>query len=301
MKAKTPKVRSAEPRGFKSWFFTWNNPPDEDGTKLVHLANTTGASRYAFQLEKGENGVIHYQGAMEWKSQMRMSTIKRITDETIHLERCMDPTMVYGTKEETRIAGPWTRNWAPPRKPYDILALPTTIWKPWQLSLKTILEEEPDDRTVVWIYEPTGGVGKSAFAKHYCIGGNTINVMGSAHHIKAAIAAALDPDEPKMADLRNIFYDVPRSELVDETALEQIKNGCFFSAKYKSGMVIMPNVHLIVFANFAPTTSKLSLDRWRIYEINSALELKMASGTMVPHWRSQPLPQPPTGEIISPM
>nr|CCP29667.1 truncated Rep protein [Cotton leaf curl Multan alphasatellite] len=37
--------------------------------------------------------------------------------------------------------------------------------KSWQSRLKTLLERDPDDRTIFWVYGPDGGEGKSTFAR----------------------------------------------------------------------------------------------------------------------------------------
>jgi hypothetical protein len=67
----------------------------------------------------------------------------------------------------------------------------------------------------------------------------------------------------------SVIIDIPRSRLdyVSYTAIEEIKNGCFFSTKYESDMVVFNSPHIICFANAYPETSQMSADRWKIYEI----------------------------------
>jgi len=255
-----PKVKAAaEPRGYKEWFLTWNNPPDADGSALLRLCKDTDAKGWAFQLEEGDSKTPHYQGAIEWRNQMRMSTIVKRC-KGIHVERALEHHTPYGTKEEGRLAGPWIKCWDQPRAVYDVLK--TAEWKPWQIELKKTLDQEPDDRHILWYWEETGGAGKSAFAKHYCLEGNALCATGKANNVKAAIAKWFENDT---GDLRYVFYCVPRAASLEDTmdyaALEQIKDGCFFSGKYESGQVLFPNVHLVVFANFEPSTGMLSGDR----------------------------------------
>ena len=45
-------------------------------------------------------------------------------------------------------------------------------------------------------------------------------------------------------------------------AIEGIKDGCFFSAKYEAGMCVYNPPHVMVFANKAPELTMLSSDRW---------------------------------------
>jgi len=46
--------------------------------------------------------------------------------------------------------------------------------------------------------------------------------------------------------------------------MEEIKNGIFFSNKYKGKMCLFNVPHMICFANFGPEKEKLSNDRWVI-------------------------------------
>lgn len=66
-----------------------------------------------------------------------------------------------------------------------------------------------------------------------------------------------------------IIYDIPRTQLdyVNYDALEKLKNGMAMSGKYEGGIILMPNPHVVVFANRPPDESKLSSDRWVIHEI----------------------------------
>lgn len=47
-------------------------------------------------------------------------------------------------------------------------------------------------------------------------------------------------------------------------SVESIKDGLVFSGKYEGGSKLFPRPHVIVFANWNPDLSKLSLDRWDI-------------------------------------
>jgi len=51
-------------------------------------------------------------------------------------------------------------------------------------------------------------------------------------------------------------------------AVEQIKNGCVFNAKYDSGMKFFPVPHVFVFTNSLPDSNKLSADRLVITELS---------------------------------
>nr|QED45319.1 Rep [Milk vetch dwarf C2 alphasatellite] len=127
--------------------------------------------------------------------------------------------------------------------------------RPWQIELHRALMEEPDDRTVFWVYGAHGGEGKSTFAKElikygwfYTAGGKTQDIL---------YMYAQDPE-------RNIAFDVPRcsSDMMNYQAMEMMKNRVFASTKYRPiDLCIRKKVHLIVFANVAPDPTKISEDR----------------------------------------
>lgn len=67
-----------------------------------------------------------------------------------------------------------------------------------------------------------------------------------------------------------MLFGIPRTctaEYVSYSALEELKDGIFFSGKYESSMVMTNNLHIFVFANFEPDRSKLSKDRWEIHYV----------------------------------
>lgn len=151
--------------------------------------------------------------------------------------------------------------------------------KDWQLELDEILKQEPDPRKVYWFWEESGGAGKSTYAKHICMTRNALLISGKGADIKFGLIEHIN----KHKEIDIVIYDIPRSieEYVSYTALEEIKNGCFFSGKYESGMCIYNEPHVIVFANFEPKLDKLSKDRWVVKSIN-----RPASNDTVPTGRS---------------
>jgi len=66
-----------------------------------------------------------------------------------------------------------------------------------------------------------------------------------------------------------VIIDIPRTSesFVSYGGIEKIKDGCFFSGKYESGMVLYDNPHVICFANFPPVSETMSADRWHIVKI----------------------------------
>lgn len=56
-------------------------------------------------------------------------------------------------------------------------------------------------------------------------------------------------------------------------ALEILKDGFITCTKYTGGDCWIPKLHVIVFANFKPNLTSLSMDRWNIMEIREDKEL----------------------------
>lgn len=141
---------------------------------------------------------------------------------------------------------------------------------PWQLELLEILQKKPDKRTIVWLFCDEGGSGKTTFIKHF---------LTCYPQIEAIVSGGKAADvQNQVADLREnkgvfpkvIFYNIPRSFKADYLcwhAIESLKDMCFYSGKYKGGMIVGPCPHLVIFANERPDETKLSMDRWKMGKI----------------------------------
>lgn len=244
------------------WFFTWNNPDETCGRKLLDFGKVSAIKRMVWQEEVGESGTRHYQGVIEFKSRTRFEQVKRMLSDTVHLEpsRSWEAAYKYCTKDETRTAGPWAIGCdLPIRSRIEEL-------RPWQKQLSETLATEADDRKIQWWYDEEGATGKTAFTKWWFLkhAEQTIVLSGKTGDCKYAVASM----ERKP---RWIFYTLTRSQegFVSYQALEELKDGIFFNTKYESKMVVMEPPHVVVFANFPPDQSKLSADRWQIVNIHT--------------------------------
>jgi hypothetical protein len=132
---------------------------------------------------------------------------------------------------------------------YPKVTVPNFELRPWQVTLKNLLEEPADRRKIIFVVDETGNSGKSWFAHHYTsLIGETAQVMLPGR--KADMAYALKPN------LKILFLDAPRS-----------KNGYVFSTKYESRIKSYEPMHVVVNMNEPPDTSKLSMDRFKIINI----------------------------------
>ncbi len=90
--------------------YTLNNPTEEEERLLNSWFDDGIATYHAFQRERGEEGTEHLQGYVRFKTNRRLVSVRKLLDRG-HWEvargshgQCVE----YVTKEESRVAGPWT-------------------------------------------------------------------------------------------------------------------------------------------------------------------------------------------------
>lgn len=259
---KTPVARSkSQISPSKNWVFTFNNYTKEHISSIVPLFNEK-CNKYIFQEERGEQGTPHLQGYCSFKTKLRPLSLG--LPSSIHWEKRKGTeveAIEYCRKTETRVGEVYTNIRFP--KPIKII---THLYK-YQEKLNKILTEEPDDRTIYWIYEKEGNVGKSAFCKYLAVKHNALILSGKASDMKYGIVSYTENNEGITPEI--IVIDCPRTNLnyLSYTGIEEIKNGLFFNSKYESKMFIMNSPHLIIFANEEPEKHNISMDRWKVFEI----------------------------------
>lgn len=253
-------VGNTKSQRLRTWFFTYNNPD----LTWSHLSQLLGDGRNIVKLvgqkERGEGGTEHFQGVVQYRNQVTFKTLKAL-DPAIHWEGChnLKAALRYVTKVDTRIDGPWSMGWDIPE---PIRTLQPSNFKPWQTEMDTILKGDVDDRKVYWLFEPEGGVGKTAYSKYLAEHRGCLVLGGKSADIKHGIATWLQ----RGRKLPIVVFHFTRTveDYVSYEAIEAVKDGIFFSGKYESGMVIFNPPHILCFANFYPQTSKLSVDRWKV-------------------------------------
>jgi len=129
----------------------------------------------------------------------------------------------------------------------------------WQTLLFKKLEETPDDRKIIWYVDPEGCHGKTTCCK-----------------MLVAQKKALYAQNCAMADIARAYkgqnivvFDFTRDKdgIINYGAIEQIKNGIIFSAKYDSEAKVYENPHVICFSNFEPRKNAFTEDRWEIHHL----------------------------------
>lgn len=149
---------------------------------------------------------------------------------------------------------------------------PTVNWRPWQAELlREINEKCEDDRSIIWYYDPPGKGGKTVFCRHAAKWNQ--NTFVSTHCDAYHIATTLQNRELTGAPLNCVMINLPRTmECANNKklyeGLENIKDGLITSQKFNGETLVFDPPHVIVFSNFRPKINNLSLDRWKIRQIN---------------------------------
>ena len=149
---------------------------------------------------------------------------------------------------------------------------------PWQNELLKELER-PTARKVIWVFGTSGYEGKtwiqSYIEKKYGSRVYRSVLTNKADNMCYVLGKQLLP-------VKDIFlFNIARSDhdtvMYSDAyqVIEGIKDGCYFSGKYNSQQLHFktPNT-VIIFANKPPEASKLSKDRWIVYEIKKDLTME---------------------------
>ncbi|UYD39109.1 MAG: replication associated protein [Wigfec virus K19_623] len=263
-KSSTPSINPA-----LRWCFTLNNWTQSEYEEIIKYVPENCKLCYIAD-EVGESGTPHLQGYLEFITKKRPKSIFK--NNRIHWEKAK------GTREDNDAycGGDDKENSTriftfPNIKKLKIIH--ESFFYEWQKDIKKKIDEEPDDRTVIWVYETEGNVGKSAFTKWavakrnalFCNGGKSQDIINLCFN-----------HDMETSDL--IIWDMPRANkgVISYTAIESIKNGLICNTKYETGVKMFNPPHILIFSNYPPQdVEQLSKDRWEIYEIkNKCLEKK---------------------------
>jgi len=140
-------------------------------------------------------------------------------------------------------------------------------FRPWQKQVWDMLEKKPDDRSIIWIRDLKGGAGKSRFTRWMLV--NKLAVVFKQFGGTRDSASIIADEISRGWDQRIIICDLSREfeERQIYAALECLKDGMVTTTKYVGKSVAFKCPHIVVFANFWPDVIKMSLDRWRLYNV----------------------------------
>lgn len=261
--------RKKQESSARGWSWTYNNPPGPTDPRFEAFIKTLDrlTDQYVFQEEVGNSGTKHYQGWANFKKKLRFTALRSTFPKEIHWEKnrskkhaiayCSDPT------KRSNQDHVWAKGVDLP-EPLKVIS--RDDFYPWQSDVWDIAMAEPDDRSIYWFFEQEGNVGKSALCKKIRLELKSEYVSGKINDVKYLLGTYWQTHNrlPKI-----ILYDIPRvnENYISWAGLESIKNGLFTVGKYESFTVIANSPTVFCFANFYPDVTKLSADRWKIFEI----------------------------------
>lgn len=240
----------------KKWFFTWNNYDETCFNLLDDLS--IKCSILVYQTEVGKEGTKHIQGCLNLQEKARGSSLG--LPKEVHWEKCKDlhASCLYCTKSDTfdgirRFAKGYTIPKIPKILSYENLY-------PWQKEIEDLLQVEPDDRKIIWIWCSKGASGKTTLTKRLAVKYDTV---AFATCTKSADIATIAHEDKRMYLLN---FTRSQQDFCPWQALESLKDGLISDSKLKkeTRQVICDSPHVICFANFPPDEKKLSADRWDI-------------------------------------
>jgi hypothetical protein len=253
--------------------FRWNGEdtsPEEIKSRLKGIAK-----HFVFQKEEGDSGYIHYQGRISLvKKRRKHELLKLFQNPPQYLEPTSNPEYTkgdafYQQKIDTRIEGPWSDTDEEIYIPRQIREMDGL--RPFQQHIVDNATEW-DKRTINMIYCSKGNLGKSLLVG-YC----------RAHRIGRALPPVNDYKDllRMVCDLptsRMYLFDMPRSLNKDRlyqffSAIETIKDGYAYDDRYTFKEKVFDCPNIWIFSNTFPELTMLSMDRWKIWEINSEYEL----------------------------
>lgn len=293
----------------KNWCFTWNNYTEENEKSLQDWEEVNYII-YGHEIAPS-TGTKHLQGYIQFKAKHRITWIKKKLGDTIHLEIAKGSPASnedYCSKDEhyyergiIKVKGsnknelkeliekcdtwndvlsickiekhlPYAREVWNNRKPEIQEGV---VLRPWQNKLFIELMKVPDDRSIVWVYDKNGGIGKTFFCKY-------MYTNYDAFYCSPAKGADIIH---MYNNQRIILYDIPRcvdEEYVNWGVIEKLKDGIVFSGKYNSCLKYRnANAHLMVFSNNMPPLAKFSADRIKFLDCSNAL-VSITQG--LEHW-----------------
>ncbi len=157
--------------------------------------------------------------------------------------------------------------------PTPLKKMTRELCRPTQLEIADKYIEREDElfgRNIHWYYETAGKWGKTQTALYMIDQMQATLVSGARKDVCYGIAKLIENtgECPPI-----VIVDIPRdgSQYVSYAGLEKIKDGAFFSEKFESGMCRFNKPHVVCFANEPPCYEKMSLDRWKVFNVDESV------------------------------
>lgn len=243
----------------------------------------SNCKKFVFQKEKGDSGYIHWQGRFSLIKKRRKQELLLLF-ASIGKPNYLEPTssvnhsevFFYVLKEDTRIGDLFMDNIHKKLLDINDLYVPRHLRNlqlfPWQ---KSIIDsgKDFDNRIIDVLVDPSGNIGKSTLSSigdllHNCVDMPVLRDSKEIVSVACNICMDMNNRSPAI-----FFFDMPRafnkSDLSDfYVALEQIKKGKLYDVRYHYKYYWIDSPRIWVFSNIEPDLSMVSMDRWRLWQID---------------------------------
>lgn len=294
----SPHVSTNNTRAI-NWCFTLNNFTLFDVEEYIRkfMSEDHGVNEYEVIPEIGESGTRHLQGCIQFKSKKGFNAVRKLLCNNNngvlsqpHIEKCKATyatNVLYCRKsveperweyyQKNKQIKSKSSNKRKSAKQIEKEELQKKIddekklkleeyygdvsWKPFQQHILDIIETKTDERSIYWIWEEEGNVGKSYLSEFIWLSfEGTLRAEGKSDNISYA---AMEMVKNEGVFPKIILCDIPRSKsnYLNSGMLETLKNGSITSGKYETGSMGCRYPHVIVFSNAHPSILNVSSDR----------------------------------------
>lgn len=226
---------------------------------------------WCFQEEKcPTTGKLHFQGRVSLLEKTRKPFWPNVDMKWTITSNPSTKDVVYVTKVESRVRGPWSDRDEKIYIPRDVRDIKTLL--PWQTKMAAIIQTY-ERRKVNIVVDPKGNTGKSTFVR-ICRVYKLARKIPYANDYRDIMRMVMDMPESKA-----YLFDLPRAISKEKlyqffSAIEEIKGGYAFDDRYNFKERIFDPPVIVIFTNKMPDQALLSGDRWNLLGINSALDLE---------------------------
>lgn len=307
-------------RGHNNWFFTLNNPTDEDETSWR-------PGKYGMmQVERGKKtGTLHLQGFVIFSSAQRLSGVKKIHPRAYWapMKGTIEQCEKYCSKDDTAVSPPRRYTWgtrplgrgkrtdlhdladivceggaaaAARLMPHMVIKFPAGIryleqLRPTRPVISAPSEWRPWQKELLDLLAQKADDRTINWYVDYTGGAGKSTVVRTVCGLGIPCqGVSLSGKIADMAYAYNnepvVFFDVSRTmaehmdHLIDMA--ERLKNGQIFSTKYESRMKFFPSPHVVFFANVDPPVGRWSADRLRLVKLSQPEPFHAAAPVLPP-------------------
>lgn len=225
--------------------------------------------KYAFQLEKGEEGYLHFQGRFSLKKKVRKEQMFKYQPWKNHCHYSVtsaanSKNTEYVMKEDTRVAGPWEGpNDDTTCIPFQVQNITLRSWQQRILDISQIYEP----RKINIIYDNKGNIGKSILSMYMRCHGFARLIPSTVQDAKdiCQMVCCMPISKCYIIDMARALPKIKLNGMY--AAIESIKNGHVYDLRYRYSERLFNPPNIFVFTNELPDPAMLSIDRWDVWEV----------------------------------